>query len=91
MRNLILTFIASLLISAASCAAFFAFHYEPALSRSILASVGLALVWVILLAYALTKFGKRGLWLLVSAPPILFVLFVYVGILWGCALGRGCV
>jgi hypothetical protein len=63
-------------------------HYEPNLTRSWIASVCLALAWLILVVGGLVKFKKRGLWLLIGAPVALFGPFVVVELLWACAHNR---
>ena len=51
-----------------------------------LASFGLAFLWLALLIYAIARFGKRGLLLLLGAPPVLFVILLSLEIIWNCAI-----
>jgi hypothetical protein len=66
----------------------FAYKYEPGLTTSWIASVCLALFWLILVVVGLLKFKKRGLWLLIGAPIALFFPFSLVMMLWACAHNR---
>ena|ERR1700685_646170 len=87
-RNLVVVLVTSIAISVSSLVLVYAFHYEPNLSRAWTASFLLAALWLLLLNYAIKTFGKRSLWLLLGAPPVLWVIFVFVGI-FACGLWTG--
>jgi hypothetical protein len=77
-RNLILVVLASVAISGVSLALLYAFPYSPSLSYLFMSSFALAATWLWLLIYAIRTFGKRSLWFLLGAPPVLWVVFVFV-------------
>jgi hypothetical protein len=52
---------------------------------AIRASAVLAASWVAIVVYAFIKFKKRGLWLLIGTPVIVFGFFMLFVIAWGCA------
>ena len=88
-RHLAALLIASLVISASILALQY-FDYEPQLSRAIRASLLLAVLWLILLIYAIGHFGKRSLWLLLGAPPVLWIAYSFFAVYLGCALWHDC-
>jgi hypothetical protein len=88
-RHLLIVLITSLVISA-SILGLQSFHYEPQLSRAIDASSLLAGHWLILLIYGIGHFGKRSLWILLGAPPVLWIVYLFFAIPLACAFGNGC-
>jgi len=88
--SLIVAVVVSSAISGTSLWLLHAFPYEPNLTRALVASATLAVVWIALLVYAFVKFGKRALRLLVAAPPTLRVIVWMLAIPIGCGLGYGC-
>jgi hypothetical protein len=87
--HLLIVLTASLVISA-SILGLQSFHYEPQLTRAIDASFLLAALWLILLIYAAGNFGKRSLWLLLGAPPVLWVVYSFYAIPLACAFWHNC-
>lgn len=43
--------------------------------------------WFLLFVYAVGKFGKRGLWLLLGGMPVLWVMFDWLATLARCIFG----
>ena len=62
-------------------------HSDP---RAYNAGLMLAATWIFLLIYALARFGKRGLWLIVGAPPVLFWVYWLVALMWSCGVRHNC-
>jgi hypothetical protein len=52
---------------------------------SLKASIFLALLWTIVVLFALIRYRKRGFWLLLGAPVALYWSFVFAWIAWNCA------
>jgi hypothetical protein len=50
----------------------------------------LALIWIAILASALIRCGRRGSWLLIGAPLGLLPLWLWLGLVWACAVHRDC-
>jgi len=86
--NLIVVVIISIVISGASLVYLYGFPYSPDLSLYYMASFALTGVWLLLLLYAVAKFGKRSLWLLIGAPPVLWVMLQFF-LLVTCGFWRG--
>jgi hypothetical protein len=62
--------------------------YEPGLTNSWIASVFLALFWLIIVIVGLVKYKRRGLWLLIGTPIALYFPFALVMMLWACGHDR---
>jgi hypothetical protein len=63
----------------------YAFRSDP---QTWVASFCFAILWLILLVVALVKFKKRGLWVLLGAPFVLFFPFAVLSMLWACGHNR---
>jgi hypothetical protein len=74
-------------LSVAALGAVLPFHYSG-LGTSAIASLCLALFWLILVVVGLLKFKKRGLWLLIGAPIAPFFPFSLAMMLWACGHDR---
>jgi hypothetical protein len=49
-----------------------------------------AIGWLGLFLYAIVKFGKRGLWVLLGGVPALWVMFIFLAIPFACAFQHNC-
>jgi hypothetical protein len=56
----------------------------------VFASVAVSALWALLLLWSVSRHGKRGLWLLVGAPFVLWWPCVYALLLWTCHHGYEC-
>ena len=89
-KSLIFVLVSSFVISGAILFLPHAFHYDPALSIALLSTYALAGIWFGLFIFAVLRWRRRALWLLVGSPPVLMVIYNFLGITVGCALGYGC-
>jgi len=84
----------SVVISAASLGFMYAGQIAPEFQSSFaftwMASGLLAAGWLALFLYAVARFGKRGLWVLLGAGPALWVIFILLALPLACAFRHDC-
>jgi hypothetical protein len=84
----------SIVISAASLGFLYAGHIAPEFQSTYAftwaASALLAAGWIALLLYAVWKFGKSALWVLIGGAPALWVIFIFLANPFACAFKHDC-
>jgi hypothetical protein len=78
----------SLIVAVASLGTPMIFANTPSFGRAIWASAALGAIWVFLFLWALLRFKRRGLWLLVGAPFAFCQPCVWGLIYWQCQVVR---
>jgi hypothetical protein len=64
--------------------------WMPSTVDFVLINVALAAVWTGFVAVALLRYGKRGLWILVGAPLVMWWPLALALLQWACMHGAGC-
>jgi hypothetical protein len=62
----------------------------PASLVFVAVSAALALPWAILFVLSVHRYGRKGLWILVGAPMILFWPVMFGLLVWSCEHGADC-
>jgi hypothetical protein len=76
--------VGSLVVAGIALAAPWMLRYAGFMT-SLKASMLLALLWSIVVLFALLRYRKRGFWLLLGAPVALYWSFVFAWVAWNCS------